>query len=275
MEIKTPLRYPGGKSRVADWLVSLFPTFDEYREPFVGGGSVFIETKQTFKIRKYWINDLYYDLYCFWDVLKHNYKSVENLVKSWKEEHKDGRELYSFIISKLSNFETSKTERAAAFFIVNRISFSGTSMSGGFSQEAFEKRFTDSSIDRMVDIPQLLDAVKITNLDYSELLSNNGNNVFVFLDPPYYTATKSALYGKNGELHKGFNHERFADDIKKCRHKWMITYDNSDYIKELYKDYQITPFEFMYGMCNTTKNKGKTGKEILITNYDVPINSLW
>ena len=64
--IKSPLRYPGGKSRVAEKIASLVPPFEEYREPFVGGGSVFFALKQKFPDKKFWINDIYTELANFW-----------------------------------------------------------------------------------------------------------------------------------------------------------------------------------------------------------------
>lgn len=270
-EIKTPLRYPGGKSRVADMLVNMAPKFDEYREPLLGGGSVFIKMKQKFQNANYWINDLFYDLYCFWNEIKNNKNEVINIVKKWKENYKDGRALYKYLCDNLFTF--SPTERAAAFFVLNRITFSGTSCSGGYSQESFDKRFTDTSIERAENISELLRGVKITNLDYERLLNEDGDNVFIFMDPPYYTATKSALYGKNGDLHKGFDHEKFANDVKKCKHKWLITYDDCQYIRDLYKDYTIIPFELMYGMKNVTKNAEMKGKEIMIINYEFDTRS--
>lgn len=110
---------------------------------------------------------------------------------------------------------------------MNRITFSGVMDSGGYSQQAFEKRFTESSIERLQTIPQCLLGVKITHGDYEELLFNSGDNVFIFLDPPYLKATKSKLYGVKGDLHTSFDHERFAENMKKCSHKWLITYDDS------------------------------------------------
>ena len=95
-----------------------------------------------------------------------------------------------------------------------------------------------------------------------------GDNVFIFMDPPYYTATKSALYGRNGELHKGFDHERFAEEVKRCKHKWLITYDDCEYIRQMYKDYKIIPFNLMYGMRNVSKENTMKGNEIIITNYE-------
>ena len=265
--IKTPLRYPGGKSRVAELLVSLMPEFSEYREPFLGGGSVFLTAKQLRPDAKFWVNDLYYDLYCFWNECQKDTGAVVDSVKWMRSMSMDnGKGLHAQLVEKMP--EMSDFEKAVAFFIINRITFSGTSLSGGYSQESFDKRFTESSIERLEKIQPLLEDVKITALDYSELLSAPGEDTFIFLDPPYYTATKSALYGKNGELHKGFDHERFAEALKACPHKWMMTYDNCDYIKETYKDFNVIPFEFAYGMRNAIPNNDMTGKELLITNYE-------
>ncbi len=263
---KSPLRYPGGKSRVADMLLSKFPTFSEYREPFVGGGSVFIDTAQQYKPTKLWINDLYYDLYCFWHTLQTNPSELIRIVNVWKSTYPQGKDLHSFLLSSLFYF--NEVERGAAFFILNRITFSGTSLSGGYSQQAFEHRFTESSINRLKQIYHILSNVNITNLDYSDVISEKGENVFIFMDPPYYTARKSALYGRNGQLHKGFDHERFAKEVKQCRHKWLITYDDCEYIRRLYQDYKITPFNLMYGMRNVSKESTMKGNEIIITNYE-------
>ena len=265
--VKTPLRYPGGKSRVAELLVDLMPDFKEYREPFLGGGSVYLTAVQKHPDCKFWINDLYYDLYCFWDEAKFDIGSLVDDVRTIRKEYDGrGRELHDKLVAEIPGYGTH--DKAVAFFAINRTTFSGTSLSGGYSQESFDKRFTPSSIDRLEKIGPLLQDTKITCLDYSELLREPGDGVFIFLDPPYYTATKSALYGKNGELHKGFDHERFAEEVKNCPHKWMITYDNCDYVKEMYKDFNVIPFEFAYGMRNVTANAEMTGKEVLITNYE-------
>lgn len=264
-EIKTPLRYPGGKSRAAEMLTNYMPSFKEYREPFVGGGSVFIKTKQKNYNARYWINDIYYDLYCFWNEIKTSKKDVIRLIREWKEKYKDGKDLYLFLCNNSLNF--NELEKAAAFFVMNRITFSGLSFSGGYSKGSFDGRFTETSIQRAEEVSELLKEIKITNYDYSELLKAKGEDVFIFMDPPYYTATQSALYGKNGELHKNFDHKKFYDDVSKCNHKWMITYDDCDYIRELYKNYKIIPFELMYGMKNVTKKNEMKGKEIIILNY--------
>ena len=128
----------------------------------------------------------------------------------------------------------SEFERAVRFFVLNRITFSGTVDSGGYSQAAYEKRFTLSSIDRVELISFYLSEVKITNQDYSESLSHDGDDVFIFLDPPYWKATESKLYGTRGALHTSFDHVQFAENMKKCQHKWLITYDDSPMIRDLF-----------------------------------------
>jgi DNA adenine methylase len=158
-------------------------------------------------------------------------------------------------------------ERAAGFFIYNRITFSGTSLSGGFSQAAFEGRFTDNSVHKLKQVAELLNETKITCLDYEELVKAEGDNVFIFLDPPYFSATKSALYGKNGNMHKSFDHSRFAENMKNCHHKWLITYDDSPYIRDLFSFANIMSWDLTYGMRNVGKNSDQIGKEVFISNY--------
>src|SRR5690606_4137955 len=215
--IKSPLRYPGGKSRAVNLISKLLPEFDEFREPFVGGGSVFIYAKQRFPSKKYWINDLYFELYKFWEMSQKDVNALINKIYEWRNKFPIGKELHQFLNQNLSTF--NDLERAAAFFIYNRITFSGTSLSGGFSEGAFAGRFTESSIQRLNEFAQVINgSTTITNLDYKDVVNEEGQNVFIFLDPPYYSATKSALYGKNGHLHKAFDHETFADTMKNCNH---------------------------------------------------------
>jgi DNA adenine methylase len=139
--------------------------------------------------------------------------------------------------------------------------------SGGYSQQAFEKRFTDSSIVRLKDLGRMLVNTTITNLDYQQLIDAPGEGVFIFLDPPYLSATKSKLYGKNGDLHTSFDHQRFAKAMESCSHKWLITYDDSDEIRKLFSFAQIIEWDLQYGMNNYKQEKASKGKELMIKNY--------
>jgi len=259
--LKSPLRYPGGKSRLSERLVSLFPNdFLEYREPFVGGGSVFFEAKQRHPNVKFRINDLFQDLYVFWKMLRDYPESVIENVRRLKSSYSDGRRLYDFLTAP---HYPSEIERASEFFAVNRITFSGTTLSGGYSDESFHKRFTDSSIERLWKSSEILtDDVGITGNDFSHLTDLPGENVFLFLDPPYCIGKKSKLYGKDGNLHREFDHMRLFESLRNSPHRWLMTYNDCGFIRELYSDFHIKPIEFAYGM-----QQGKTGKEVVISNY--------
>jgi DNA adenine methylase len=266
--IKSPLRYPGGKSRAAEKIAALASPFLEYREPFLGGGSVFFQLKQQFPSRKYWVNDLYFELYTFWNQSKENVYKVVAQIEIWRAEFPVGKDLHQFLMQNMQRFDD--LERASAFFIFNRITFSGTTEAGGFSEQAFQGRFTDSSIQRLKNLENILGGVQITNFDYQEVIETAGKDVFLFLDPPYFSATKSALYGKKGALHKGFDHERFAQVLKKTPHKWLMTYDDSDYIRNLFSDSHIVAWDLTYGMRNVNENGNQIGKELFISNYPLP-----
>lgn len=268
-EVKSPLRYPGGKSRAIDQILPLIPKdFNEFREPFVGGGSVFIAVKQRIKSNAVFrINDLNYDLYCFWKYAKEDTIRLISEINNIRNNCKDGRELFKFYTDESKQWDDFN--RAVRFFILNRITFSGTVDSGGYSQQAFEKRFTKSSIDRIGSIATILSDVIISHGDYKELLFMDGNGVFIFLDPPYLEKSKSRLYGVNGKLHTSFDHRRFAQNMKICKHKWLITYDDSDDIRKMFSFANIYEWELQYGMNNYKQKNARKGKELFISNYDI------
>ena len=272
---KSPLRYPGGKSRALKQILPHVPlNVSEFREPFVGGGSVFFAIRCLFqeRIKSYWINDLNYDLYCFWKEVRDN---APDLVATLRETHTtttDGRALFEALAQVKDHLSQNRNalsefQRAVRFFILNRITFSGTVDSGGYSQSAYEKRFTDSSIERVKNISPYLSGTKITNGDYTEALCQDGDNVFIFLDPPYWKATESKLYGVRGTLHTGFDHVQFAENMRKCEHKWLITYDDSPIIRELFAFAEIQEWTLQYGMNNYRKTSAAKGDELFIKNY--------
>ena len=272
---KSPLRYPGGKSRALKQILPHVPlNISEFREPFVGGGSVFFAIRSLFqdRIKSYWINDLNYDLYCFWKEVRDN---TPDLVATLRKTHTtttDGRALFEELTlakDQLNQHRNALCEfqRAVRFFVLNRITFSGIVDSGGYSQSAYEKRFTDSSIERVKNISPYLSGTKITNDDYAEALFQDGDNVFIFLDPPYWKATESKLYGVRGTLHTTFDHAQFAENMRKCQHKWLITYDDSPVIRDLFAFAEIQEWTLQYGMNNYRKTSAAKGDELFIKNY--------
>lgn len=266
--IKSPLRYPGGKSKAIKQIIEYLPeNFHEFREPFVGGGSVFIYLKQKFPKLKIWINDLNTELFLFWKIAQSSLSQLVEEIHQIKDKYEDGKLLF-LELTTLDVNSLSDLDRAVRFFILNRITFSGTVESGGFSEEAFHKRFTYSSIERLEKLESILTKnIKITNLDYSQVLNTEDEKVFIFLDPPYFSATKSRLYGKYGNLHTSFDHHQFAQLLKQCPHSWLITYDNSPQIRANFPFANIYEWELQYGMNNYKQNIAAKGKELFITNY--------
>ncbi|MDE7316122.1 MAG: DNA adenine methylase [Helicobacter sp.] len=111
--------------------------------------------------------------------------------------------------------------------MLNRTTFSGIVDCEGYSQKALESRFTQSSIERLKNVDTILQNFIFSNESYENLLQGEGKDIFIFLDPPYYSATKSRLYGKKGDLYTDFNHQRFCENLKNTKYKFLLTYDDS------------------------------------------------
>ena len=269
--IKSPLRYPGGKSRALQLLLTLVQEmFDEYREPFVGGGSFFVCLRQKYPRVRMWINDLNTELFYFWKCAQENSVKLADEIMKLRMERVDGKELFY----ELLDMDTSTMggfERAVRFFVLNRITFSGVVEAGGYSEKAFAERFTKSSIERVALLEKILEGIKITNMDYKELLKDGDERTFTYLDPPYLVAKKSRLYGRNGILHKIFDHTEFSEEMKKCRHSWLITYDDSPEIRQNFQFAFIHRWELQYGMNNYKQKSAGKGAELFISNYQPPI----
>ncbi len=116
-------------------------------------------------------------------------KLVEEVLQI-KQTTTDGRKLFETLANQN---EGTEFERAVRFFVLNRITFSGTVDSGGYSQDAFKNRFIESAIIKLLEAHKIVKDFKITPGDYEQLLFEKGENVFIFLDPPYIKATKSRL----------------------------------------------------------------------------------
>jgi DNA adenine methylase len=246
-------------------IIELFPKFKEYREPMVGGGSIFLSTKFAYPKKKYWINDINHDIYSFWQASKETPELLASEAEKVKSSKKSGKEI--FYEWRYPNIPLTDFELALRYFILNRISFSGLVDAGGFSKESFEYRFTKSSIEKIIYSGKQLENVKISNLSYETLLREKGNDVFIYLDPPYYGNKSSKLYGLRGYLHTTFNHKKLAEELESCKFNWLLTYDDHEIIRKYYSFANKIEKELSYGMNNVASNKATKGKELFISNY--------
>ena len=152
---KTPLRYPSGKSRACTKMDQYFPdlrNYTEYREPFLGGGSVAPILQRSIPHLKITVNDLYEPLYNFWIQLQQFGTELKDKLIEYKSLYPNpdtAREL--FVESKeLVNDQTiDSLDRAARFYIVNKCSFSGLTESSSFSQQASISNFSLRGIEKL------------------------------------------------------------------------------------------------------------------------------
>lgn len=264
-KVKPVLRYPGGKQRLLKYLVPLFPErFDYYAEPFVGGGSVFFYVKNHNLAKHYWINDVNQNLYNFWFACQQ--QDANDLMCEQLEDYVQSDIYFKKCLFNSTNKQDKLSE--AMFFFRNRCSYSGTTECGGFSIEAAQNRFTPSSIDRLRVLPEFLKDVYITETDYSHHLgripySTHPYTAFIYLDPPY-----EGITGLYKEGYKGFDHERLAIRLKGLSQNFLLSYNDTPYIRELYSWANIQTIDAIYGTNNRKDNKAaKRSSELVITNY--------
>ena len=270
---KTPLRYPGGKSRACtkmDQYLLKVSDCKEYREPFLGGGSVAIHITKKYPHLDVWVNDLYEPLYNFWRVLQDDSNALYETLCDLKSRHPEpesAKEL--FLKSKEYLNDESNNDplrRAVSFYTVNKCSFSGLTESSSFSKQASKSNFSLRGIQKLPGYTQLISNWKITNMSYENLMDNEWDT-FVYLDPPY--DIKDNLYGKKGSMHKGFDHDRFAKDCDECFMPQLISYNSDQLVKNRFKKWRAAEFDLTYTMRSVGEymREQKKRKELLLFNY--------
>lgn len=260
--VKSPFRYPGGKYYA---LRHIMPFIDcvpheEFREPFIGGGSVFFaKPKSAFN----WINDLETDLVA-------TYRAIAN--------PKLRKELCRLISKEIANPERhsqvksivprSELEVAFKTFYLNRTSYSGIINSpawgyahGKSSPPRNWAAFIEAAGEKLAD-------VKITNLDFEEVLSAGSmcDSILAYLDPPYFHADQKRAYTKSFELK---DHQRLAKVLRKAKYPFCLSYDDCTEIRQLYSWAEIYEHTWFYNTANLKGGKRDKGDELLITNYKV------
>lgn len=291
------LSYPGAKRKVIDQLIEVMPDgIEDWREPFLGGGSVsigFLQSAKAKDCKKFIVGDLYTELWMFWVQLQKNPKAVADAVQNMfyancklhddlVDTPKDAKEFeQKFAIAKEEALKFWKwtqedntikqlndVDRAARFFIVNHISFSSMSDSGSLSMDRYQG-FNMGYLKRLYEVSEVIQKLEILNAPFQTTMADVGENSFVFLDPPYIAQEKSGLYGKNGSTHHGFPHQELADLCKSLKCKWLMTIDDSIAARKLYAGCEINTFHIPYTMAMNNADDALAGEELLVSNYDI------
>jgi DNA adenine methylase len=276
--LKTPLRYPGGKSRACEKMGPYFPdlrNYEEFREPFLGGGSVAIYITKKYPNLDIWVNDLYEPLVNFWQQLQIFGIDLKDKLVELKTANNTpvlARELFLKAKEQVNDQSLPSIDRAVAFYIVNKCSFSGLTESSSFSQQASISNFSMRGIEKLPAYSTLIANWRITNYSYDYLLDGN-MGAFVYLDPPY--DIKDNLYGSKGSMHKGFDHDKFAADCGACYMHQLISYNSDQLVKDRFKNWKTGEFDLTYTMRSVGEymREQKERKELLLFNYNK--NLLW
>ena len=237
---------------------------DKYLEVFTGGGSVLLYMMQCRKPSVAYANDIDTSLIRYYNEVKCNPENLVSEIMSVKRKY----DMDTFADA----FRNIDTNTASGFFIANKTSFSG--LNSNYSKLAYDHNFTESAINNIRNISGVIKDVEFINSDFANLDSHLPclEGFFIYLDPPYYYNMGSGLYGKRGSLHKGFDHDGLSEWVKSHseRNRIMMSYDNSEYIRDLYNGFNIYDFGFTYCMTNVGGGGCKRGSEIVITNYEKP-----
>ena len=244
----------------------------EFREPFLGGGSVAIHISKKYPHLKIWVNDLYEPLVNFWSNLQMFGVELKDQLLNYKSTHNDptsARELFNNSKSLINKTNSSSLDRAVAFYIVNKCSFSGLTESSSFSPQASVSNFSVRGIEKLPGYSEIISNWHINGYSYEHLMTHNiHDGVFMYLDPPY--DIKDNLYGKKGSMHKGFDHDQFAADCDKYDIPMLISYNSDQLVKDRFKNWNATEFEHTYTMRSVGEymREQHQRKELLLFNYN-------
>lgn len=247
---RSPLRYPGGKSKAVKIILDIIPSgLNEICSPFLGGASVelALQAKQV----DVHAGDSFEPLVNFWNQAK----ATPWYVAEAARRHLPLSKEQFYHLRKTCPHIEDEIERAAAFFVLNRSSFSGSTLSGGMSPG--HPRFNSNAIDRVSEFRAPF--LSVRHEDF-EVTIKQHPGMFLFLDPPYDNG--GSLYGVNGDQHKGFDHEKLAQILHERDTHWLLCYNDSPRIREWYADYCLIFPKWKYGM-----SANKSSSEIIITNF--------
>lgn len=266
----SPLRYPGGKNCIFPFVSQLFYENGllgvAYAEPYAGGAGLALRLLFEEYVDRIYINDLDRSIYAFWSsVLAHPdafcgwIENVDVSMDSW----------YKYKEIQKSAQSADLLELAKSTFFLNRTNVSGVikgGVIGGYEQKGNYKidvRFKKKDlIDRIQKIARFKSRISVSNLDglaFVKKMDSKSENVFIYLDPPYYQ--------KGADLYMNFyskaDHEKLSVHVHKMKKKWMVSYDNHDFILNLY----AAKKKVLYKLSQSTSNR--VGDEVLIFSKDL------
>lgn len=268
--VKTPLRYPGGKSRHVKKILPIILTRlgDVYIEPFVGGGSIALAVSHASPGTQVIVNDKNPALSNFWRHLRDNADHMVHSLCKIKSRHScrdSAGDLFRKISDKGSDHLSCGISGAVDFYCLNKLSFSGLTEGSSYSAQASEQNWSYSGFANLLNVSRYIKRWIILNEDYRNVPVGG----FIYFDPPYLI--KDGLYGKNGEHHHGFDHQGFARYTDSIDSDVLISYNASDDVRGLFSGKWVSSeYSHTYTMRSTgdymESQKGRN--ELLLRNFE-------
>jgi DNA adenine methylase len=252
-----------------------FPDLREYiefREPFLGGGSVAIHVSKLYPHLKITVNDLYEPLINFWMNLQMFGDELTSNLKNLKISHPNqdsARCLFAEMKDVINDSKQNNIDRAVAFYVVNKCSFSGLTESSSFSAQASDSNFSMRGIEKLPEYSEIISHWHINSYSYEYCFRTDVHDgLFMYLDPPY--DIKDNLYGKSGAMHKSFDHDKFATDCDDHNNiNMLISYNSDQLVKDRFKNWNASEFKLTYTMRSVGEymREQQERKELLLFNY--------
>lgn len=261
----SPLRYPGGKNCIFNFVANLFDENNlygiSYAEPYAGGAGLGLRLLFEEYITHLYINDLDRSIFAFWKAILEN---SEGFCK-WLNDVKVSMDSWRYYKEIQENKDSvSVFELAKSTFFLNRTNISGVikgGVIGGLDQKGkykIDARFGKKDlISRIRKICRFKDRISISNIDglgFIKKLEQKKENTFIYLDPPYYQ--KGAELYMNSYSEK--DHKRLAEYVDGMQKKWMVSYDCHKFILNLYTEKRKLVYKLSQGTSN------RIGEEILV-----------
>ena len=274
-KIPSFVKWAGGKKQLLEQFEPLFPKqFNRYFEPFLGGGAVFFYVLQKFKPKEVIISDINEELINAYEVVKTDVERLIVELKQHKEYHLAEGKKYYLTIRATNPSDLPNLERAARFIYLNKTCFNGlyrVNSKGKFNVPMGAYKNPDIvQEDKLRLASKLLKNVTIKTMSFEKVLGFAKKGDFIYFDPPYYPLKNKksfTTYTKDSFMEN--EQELLADVFKKLDKRGcflMLSNSDTEFVKDLYKEYTIH-FVRAARMINCDgKNRGKIN-EIVVTNY--------
>lgn len=267
MRYYSPLRYPGGKKRLARPIAAMCEEHGidgHYVEPYAGGAAVGLYLLLNKYVKKITINDIDRSIYAFWhtivnkpDMLCDWIKRTPITIKKWNIEKR----------IQVNKSESELFKLGCSTFFLNRVNYSGIidgGVLGGIEQTSNYKmdcRFNkDMLISRIYQIAEFKKNIHVCNLDAEKLIKHvkdkfGHKNTLYYFDPPYYKKG-SSLYTN---YYKDADHVDMCNNIRGIKTAyWIVSYDDERVIRRYYDGYET----YRYSVYHNANNMQK-GREVL------------